>query len=119
MVKILKTWNIHGEKVGVPDQSQYKIEGTKLEAVRDRLASKGLKSPWLRNAAWRYHPEWHHARIWPPFFRLMFTGAPIALGIVAFQAVATEVYNRVAKVEEHHFHGFTKYVPKVDSPASE
>ncbi|KAM7153185.1 NADH dehydrogenase [ubiquinone] 1 beta subcomplex subunit 3 isoform 3-T3 [Macrochelys suwanniensis] len=43
----------HG-KVKLPDYKQWKIEGTPLEDVQERLARRGLRDPWLRNEAWRY-----------------------------------------------------------------
>ncbi|CAN2389150.1 NADH dehydrogenase (ubiquinone) 1 beta subcomplex [Pristimantis euphronides] len=43
----------HG-KMHMPDYKIWKIEGTPLEKVQERLAKQGLKNPWLRNEAWRY-----------------------------------------------------------------
>ncbi|XP_044526572.1 NADH dehydrogenase [ubiquinone] 1 beta subcomplex subunit 3 [Gracilinanus agilis] len=43
----------HG-KIELPDYKQWKIEGTPLQRVQERLAKQGLKDPWLRNEAWRY-----------------------------------------------------------------
>ncbi|XP_060639306.1 NADH dehydrogenase [ubiquinone] 1 beta subcomplex subunit 3 [Anolis sagrei] len=43
----------HG-KMELPDYKMWKIEGTPLEVVQERLARRGLKDPWLRNEAWRY-----------------------------------------------------------------
>ncbi|XP_048342406.1 NADH dehydrogenase [ubiquinone] 1 beta subcomplex subunit 3 [Sphaerodactylus townsendi] len=43
----------HG-KMELPDYRQWKIEGTPLQDVQDRLARRGLRDPWLRNEAWRY-----------------------------------------------------------------
>ncbi|XP_010778644.1 NADH dehydrogenase [ubiquinone] 1 beta subcomplex subunit 3 [Notothenia coriiceps] len=45
----------HGHnKLVLPDWRQWKVEGTPLEIVQRRLASRGLKDPWARNEAWRY-----------------------------------------------------------------
>ncbi|KAM8934563.1 NADH dehydrogenase [ubiquinone] 1 beta subcomplex subunit 3 [Pelodytes ibericus] len=45
----------HGQgKLHLPDYRQWKIEGTPLEQVQERLARRGLRDPWLRNEAWRY-----------------------------------------------------------------
>ncbi|XP_039209955.1 NADH dehydrogenase [ubiquinone] 1 beta subcomplex subunit 3 isoform X1 [Crotalus tigris] len=38
----------------LPDYRQWKIEGTPLQNVQERLAKLGLKDPWLRNEAWRF-----------------------------------------------------------------
>lgn len=43
----------HGEehghgKINIPDYRQWKIEGTPLQEVQEKLARKGLKDPWLR-----------------------------------------------------------------------
>ncbi|XP_042318035.1 NADH dehydrogenase [ubiquinone] 1 beta subcomplex subunit 3 [Sceloporus undulatus] len=43
----------HG-KVELPDYKMWKIEGTPLEDIQERLARRGLRDPWLRNEAWRY-----------------------------------------------------------------
>ncbi|XP_020667428.1 NADH dehydrogenase [ubiquinone] 1 beta subcomplex subunit 3 [Pogona vitticeps] len=43
----------HG-KLQLPDYRQWKIEGTPLQTVQDKLARRGLRDPWLRNEAWRY-----------------------------------------------------------------
>ncbi|XP_069082182.1 NADH dehydrogenase [ubiquinone] 1 beta subcomplex subunit 3 [Pleurodeles waltl] len=44
----------HGGKVQLPDHRMWKVEGTPLEVVQQRLARRGLRDPWLRNEAWRY-----------------------------------------------------------------
>ncbi|KFW93127.1 NADH dehydrogenase [ubiquinone] 1 beta subcomplex subunit 3, partial [Phalacrocorax carbo] len=49
--------NEHGHghsKMELPDYRQWKIEGTPLEKVQERLAKRGLRDPWARNEAWRY-----------------------------------------------------------------
>uniref|UniRef100_A0A8D0G8Q6 NADH dehydrogenase [ubiquinone] 1 beta subcomplex subunit 3 n=1 Tax=Sphenodon punctatus TaxID=8508 RepID=A0A8D0G8Q6_SPHPU len=47
--------NEHGhDKIELPDPKQWKIENTPLQPIQERLARRGLKSPWLRNDAWRY-----------------------------------------------------------------
>ncbi|XP_019409669.1 PREDICTED: NADH dehydrogenase [ubiquinone] 1 beta subcomplex subunit 3 [Crocodylus porosus] len=43
----------HG-KIELPDYRQWKIEGTPLQDVQQKLAKRGLKDPWGRNEAWRY-----------------------------------------------------------------
>ncbi|XP_077175254.1 NADH dehydrogenase [ubiquinone] 1 beta subcomplex subunit 3 [Paroedura picta] len=50
----------HGHEPGkmeLPDYRQWKIEGTPLQNVQERLARRGLRDPWLRNEAWRYTGE--------------------------------------------------------------
>ncbi|KAM9735914.1 NADH dehydrogenase [ubiquinone] 1 beta subcomplex subunit 3 isoform 1-T1 [Dama dama] len=45
----------HGpSKMELPDYKQWKIEGTPLETVQEKLAARGLRDPWGRNEAWRY-----------------------------------------------------------------
>ncbi|XP_043931387.1 NADH dehydrogenase [ubiquinone] 1 beta subcomplex subunit 3 [Protopterus annectens] len=45
----------HGhEKLQLPDYKQWKVEGTPLEFVQERLARRGLHDPWGRNEAWRF-----------------------------------------------------------------
>ncbi|XP_061464017.1 NADH dehydrogenase [ubiquinone] 1 beta subcomplex subunit 3 [Rhineura floridana] len=43
----------HGKMV-FPDYRVWKVEGTPLQEVQERLARRGLKDPWLRNEVWRY-----------------------------------------------------------------
>ncbi|CAM2100187.1 unnamed protein product [Caretta caretta] len=43
----------HG-KMELPDYKQWKIEGTPLQDVQEKLAKRGLRDPWIRNEAWRY-----------------------------------------------------------------
>ncbi|XP_045153317.1 NADH dehydrogenase [ubiquinone] 1 beta subcomplex subunit 3-like [Echinops telfairi] len=45
----------HGHhKMELPDYRQWKIEGTPLEIVQEKLAAQGLRDPRGRNEAWRY-----------------------------------------------------------------
>lgn len=37
----------HG-KMELPDYKQWKIEGTPLEIVQEKLAARGLRDPWAR-----------------------------------------------------------------------
>uniref|UniRef100_A0A8C8STS8 NADH dehydrogenase [ubiquinone] 1 beta subcomplex subunit 3 n=1 Tax=Pelusios castaneus TaxID=367368 RepID=A0A8C8STS8_9SAUR len=47
--------NEHGhQKIIFPDYRKWKIEGTPLQNVQERLARRGLRDPWGRNEAWRY-----------------------------------------------------------------
>ncbi|XP_059251825.1 NADH dehydrogenase [ubiquinone] 1 beta subcomplex subunit 3-like [Mustela nigripes] len=51
----------HGHsKLELPDYRQWKIEGTPLETVQERLAARGLRDPWGRNEAWRYMGGFAH-----------------------------------------------------------
>ncbi|XP_069471551.1 NADH dehydrogenase [ubiquinone] 1 beta subcomplex subunit 3 [Ambystoma mexicanum] len=43
----------HG-KMQLPDYKMWKVEGTPLEVVQQRLARRGLHDPWTRNEAWRF-----------------------------------------------------------------
>ncbi|XP_062972264.1 NADH dehydrogenase [ubiquinone] 1 beta subcomplex subunit 3 [Elgaria multicarinata webbii] len=42
------------KKLELPDYRHWKIEGTPLQDVQERLARRGLRDPWLRNEAWRF-----------------------------------------------------------------
>jgi len=42
----------------IPDAKIYKVENIpKLIALRERLAARGLKDPWIRNEVWRFRPD--------------------------------------------------------------
>uniref|UniRef100_A0A834U7E2 NADH dehydrogenase [ubiquinone] 1 beta subcomplex subunit 3 n=2 Tax=Vespula pensylvanica TaxID=30213 RepID=A0A834U7E2_VESPE len=50
----------HGhDTIKIPSSDCYKIENSPaLVKFQERLASEGLEDPWLRNEAWRYHPDY-------------------------------------------------------------
>lgn len=50
----------HGhDNIKIPSPDSYKIENFPiLVKFQERLAKEGLKDPWLRNEAWRYHPNY-------------------------------------------------------------
>ncbi|XP_060684052.1 NADH dehydrogenase [ubiquinone] 1 beta subcomplex subunit 3 [Hemiscyllium ocellatum] len=37
------------------DTRSWKVEGTPLELVQERLRRRGLSDPWARNEAWRFN----------------------------------------------------------------
>ncbi|KAK4291267.1 hypothetical protein Pmani_035883 [Petrolisthes manimaculis] len=72
----------------VPDYRIYKVEEIpELLQVQRALASHGLKDPWLRNEAWRYHPGF--GSHWGVFRQTMFRGLKwglvLAVGTVALE----------------------------------
>ncbi|CAH0717528.1 unnamed protein product, partial [Brenthis ino] len=71
-----------------------------LEELEQALAQKGLKDPWIRNEAWRYHPgfgtRWQRAR------KLFFRGLPLGLALT----VATVAFDKMTGEDKHgHGHG--------------
>ncbi|XP_059055913.1 NADH dehydrogenase [ubiquinone] 1 beta subcomplex subunit 3 [Achroia grisella] len=73
---------VHGHEppYKVPPYSQFQIQGIpQLEELEQALAKKGLRDPWIRNEAWRYHPgfgtKWQRAR------KVFFRGFGIGLGL--------------------------------------
>ncbi|VVC90246.1 unnamed protein product [Leptidea sinapis] len=81
----------HEAPYKVPPYTQFKIEGIpQLEELQRELAKKGLKDPWIRNEAWRYHPAFgtRATRAMKVFFR----GAPLGLALtlvaVGFQKLS-------------------------------
>lgn len=47
--------NHHHAIPKVPDPSIYKVEDApELVKLREKLAAKGLKDPWIRNQVWRF-----------------------------------------------------------------
>ncbi|CAF4859896.1 unnamed protein product [Pieris macdunnoughi] len=90
----------HGAPYTVPHYSQFKIDGIReLEEVQSELAKRGLKDPWIRNEAWRYHPgfgtKWLKAR------KLFFRGFPLGLGLT----IATVAFNKLTGGDDHGHHG--------------
>merc|ERR1711976_302967 len=66
----------------IPDYRIYKIDGIKdLEWVRDELAKKGLKDPWLRNEVWRYKGYTGRVNMAFNFFKRGFVGAALLMGV--------------------------------------
>ncbi|XP_002712535.1 NADH dehydrogenase [ubiquinone] 1 beta subcomplex subunit 3 [Oryctolagus cuniculus] len=88
----------HG-KMELPDYRQWKIEGTPLEIVQEKLAARGLRDPWGRNEAWRYMGGFAH--------NVSFIGALLKgfkWGFAAFVvAVGAEYYlESQNKDKKHH-----------------
>ncbi|XP_076375502.1 NADH dehydrogenase [ubiquinone] 1 beta subcomplex subunit 3 [Megalopta genalis] len=90
----------HGDEIPkVPSPDVYKVEDVpELMMVREELAKKGLKDPWLRNEVWRYHdlrmPLKKQSRIiW---------SRGLMLGIPAFLiTIAVEKYYGIEYKEKH------------------
>ncbi|GAB1604944.1 NADH dehydrogenase [ubiquinone] 1 beta subcomplex subunit 3-like [Argonauta hians] len=86
-----------GEKFVIPDWRQYKVEDApRLQILERRLASRGLKDPWIRNEVWRYN-----TKNWSPVVVNMKNslsfGFKYALAAMAITIVA-EKFN--AKIKE-------------------
>ncbi|XP_038604767.1 NADH dehydrogenase [ubiquinone] 1 beta subcomplex subunit 3 [Tachyglossus aculeatus] len=85
----------HGpEKLELPDYRQWKIEGTPLQDIQDKLAKKGLRDPWGRNEAWRYSGQYAKS---PTFigaiargFKWGFAAFVVAAGVEYFLAAGQE-----------------------------
>ncbi|XP_045505426.1 NADH dehydrogenase [ubiquinone] 1 beta subcomplex subunit 3 [Colias croceus] len=93
----------HGPPYTIPHYSQFQIKGIpELEEVEKELAKRGLKDPWIRNEAWRYHPgfgtRWYKAR------KLFFRGLPIGIGLT----VATLAYDKLTGGDQHG-HGHAEH----------
>ncbi|CAD0205225.1 unnamed protein product [Chrysodeixis includens] len=70
----------HAPPYTVPNYKQFTIKGIpQLEELEKALEKKGLRDPWIRNEAWRYHPgfgtKWARAR------KAFFRGFPLGLGL--------------------------------------
>ncbi|XP_014359431.1 NADH dehydrogenase [ubiquinone] 1 beta subcomplex subunit 3 [Papilio machaon] len=81
----------HGsEPYKIPDYKQFTIQGIpQLEELEKELAKKGLKDPWIRNEAWRYHPGFGTpaARARKLFFR----GFPLGLALTVVTVAITKL----------------------------
>ena len=89
----------HGpSKMELPDYKQWKIEGTPLETVQEKLATQGLRDPWGRNEAWRYMGGFAN--------KVSFVGALLNAfkwGFAAFVvAVGAEYYLESQKKDKKH-----------------
>ncbi|CAH0403275.1 unnamed protein product [Chilo suppressalis] len=81
----------HEPPYKVPHYSQFQIKGIpELEELEKALAQKGLKDPWIRNEAWRYHPgfgtKWGRAR--NVFFRGFSIGLALTVLTVGIEKLA-------------------------------
>ncbi|KAM3955805.1 NADH dehydrogenase [ubiquinone] 1 beta subcomplex subunit 3 [Aphomia sociella] len=77
----------HEPPYKIPPYTQFQIQGIpQLEELEKALAKKGLRDPWIRNEAWRYHPGFgtRLQRAKNVFFRGF--GIGLALTIVAVGA---------------------------------
>ncbi|XP_032524096.2 NADH dehydrogenase [ubiquinone] 1 beta subcomplex subunit 3 [Danaus plexippus] len=86
----------HGAPYTIPKYTEFNIKGIpQLEELEKALAQKGLKDPWIRNEAWRYHPGFgtklQRAR------KLFFRGLPLGLALT----VATVAFDKLIGGEDH------------------
>ncbi|CAK9813685.1 NADH dehydrogenase [ubiquinone] 1 beta subcomplex subunit 3 [Anthophora plagiata] len=92
----------HGVPYTVPSPDIYKVEDVpELQKVKEKLAAKGLKDPWLRNEVWRYSaaPGTPLSRTYARFFR----GAIV--GISAFLiTISVEQALGISYEPEHNDH---------------
>ncbi|CAH2098010.1 unnamed protein product [Euphydryas editha] len=89
----------HEPPYTIPKYTDFKVKGIpQLEELEEALARKGLKDPWIRNEAWRYHPgfgtKWLRAR------KLFFRGLPLGLALT----VATLAYDKMTGGDSHGHH---------------
>uniref|UniRef100_A0A4X2LNK5 NADH dehydrogenase [ubiquinone] 1 beta subcomplex subunit 3 n=1 Tax=Vombatus ursinus TaxID=29139 RepID=A0A4X2LNK5_VOMUR len=87
----------HG-KIELPDYKQWKIEGTPLQQVQERLAKQSRRDPWGSNEAWQYGGHYGKpATLWTALTR------GFKWGFGAFLlAVRVEYFLTVPKNEEEN-----------------
>ncbi|KAF9807068.1 hypothetical protein SFRURICE_011212 [Spodoptera frugiperda] len=90
----------HGPPYKIPSYEQFTIKGIpQLEELEKALEKKGLRDPWIRNEAWRYHPgfgtKWARARA------VFFRGAPLGLGLALLTVAATKAFGGKAEHDHH------------------
>ncbi|CAH2056988.1 unnamed protein product, partial [Iphiclides podalirius] len=89
----------HGPPYTIPDYKQFKIEGIpQLEELEKALAKKGLRDPWIRNEAWRYHPGFGTRLLRAR--KLFFRGFPLGLGLT----IATVAITKLTGGDDEHEH---------------
>ncbi|XP_037593549.1 NADH dehydrogenase [ubiquinone] 1 beta subcomplex subunit 3-like [Cebus imitator] len=88
----------HG-KMELPEYRQWKIEGTPLETVQNRLPAQGLRDPWGRSETWRYMCGFAKKIT---FFDVFFKG--FKWGFAAFAVVVGAEYylESLNKDKKHH-----------------
>ncbi|KAG6460513.1 NADH dehydrogenase [ubiquinone] 1 beta subcomplex subunit 3 [Manduca sexta] len=77
----------HGPPYKIPPYSQFTTKDIpQLQELEKALAAKGLKDPWIRNEAWRYHPGFgtRLTRARKFFFRGFSVGLGLTVVTVAF-----------------------------------
>ncbi|CAK9821543.1 NADH dehydrogenase [ubiquinone] 1 beta subcomplex subunit 3 [Anthophora retusa] len=97
----------HGHGLGVPytvpSPDIYKVEDVpELLRVKEKLAAKGLKDPWLRNEVWRYTalPGTPFSRAFRGFTRGAILGIPaflITIGVEQALGISYEPEH-----DDHH-----------------
>ncbi|PIK53836.1 putative NADH dehydrogenase [Apostichopus japonicus] len=61
----------------IPDWKTWKVEDVpELMSLKQRLAAKGLKDPWIRNEVWRFQPGMGKM----PWYKLVFKGFGLGAG---------------------------------------
>ncbi|CAK1590812.1 unnamed protein product [Parnassius mnemosyne] len=90
----------HEPPYKVPHYSQFQTKGIpQLEELEQALAKKGLRDPWIRNEAWRYHPGFGTRGLRAR--KLFFRGFPLGLALT----VATVAITELAGGKDDHGHG--------------
>ncbi|XP_075985110.1 NADH dehydrogenase [ubiquinone] 1 beta subcomplex subunit 3 [Anticarsia gemmatalis] len=91
----------HGPPYTIPDYKSFVVKGVpQLEELEQALAKKGLKDPWIRNEAWRYHPGFGSKS--KRAFKFFFRGLPIG---VALTAITVGVEMALGGGDDHGHHG--------------
>ncbi|RZF43320.1 hypothetical protein LSTR_LSTR001581 [Laodelphax striatellus] len=92
-------------KIEIPDWKSYKVEDVpELMRVKEALAKKGLKDPWLRNEVWRYHPSFGGSTM--NITKIMLArGFKYGLGLTAASIAIEYAYAAAFPSDDHHGHG--------------
>uniref|UniRef100_U5ERX7 NADH dehydrogenase [ubiquinone] 1 beta subcomplex subunit 3 n=1 Tax=Corethrella appendiculata TaxID=1370023 RepID=U5ERX7_9DIPT len=99
----------HHHEYKVPSASIYRVEDApQLVQVRDALAKRGLKDPWLRNEVWRYNVKefgTHRGRLMQVLFRGLPLGFAAFVATIAIEKALGIDYHAPVPGHEGHGHG--------------
>ncbi|KAJ8710456.1 hypothetical protein PYW08_008971 [Mythimna loreyi] len=90
----------HGPPYEIPDYTKFRIDDIpQLKELEKALQAKGLRDPWIRNEAWRYHPGFGSK--WARANKALFRGLPLGLALALVTVGATKMFGK----EDEHGHG--------------
>ncbi|NEU33360.1 hypothetical protein GN156_21975, partial [bacterium LRH843] len=91
-------------KIQIPDYKIYRVEDVpELMKVKEALAKKGLKDPWLRNEVWRYHPSFGGSKM--NNLKIIFgRGFKAGVALTAASIALEYAYAAAFPSDDHHGH---------------
>ncbi|RNA14516.1 NADH dehydrogenase [ubiquinone] 1 beta subcomplex subunit 3 [Brachionus plicatilis] len=96
----------HVEDFKAPDWRKFQVKNApELVKVEQKLASLGLKDPWLRNEVWRYDPQFGAIPKRTFMLKNAATGLKLGFALAVGVILLETGYKKVFGKADHHGHG--------------